>query len=42
MFNISDKIQEQTCMIGFHYKEGVSWITDEDELRLDLKFYISK
>jgi NADH/NAD ratio-sensing transcriptional regulator Rex len=41
MFNVSDKIQESTCMIGFHYKEGVSWISDEDELRLDIKFTLA-
>jgi hypothetical protein len=38
MFNIADSLRESTCMIGFNYKEGVSWVNEDDELRLDMKF----
>lgn len=38
MFNISDSLKESTSMIGFNYKEGISWISDDEELRLDMKF----
>lgn len=37
MFNISDSLKESTNMIGFNYKEGISWVSNDDELRLDLK-----
>lgn len=37
MFNISEQLRDSTCMIGFNYKEGISWISEDDELRLDLK-----
>lgn len=37
MFNISDSLKESTSMIGFNYKEGISWITDDEELKLNLK-----
>lgn len=38
MFNISDELKERTSMIGFNYKEGISWVTDDEQLRLDMKF----
>lgn len=37
MLNISDSLKESTAMIGFNYKEGICWISDETELKLDLK-----
>ena len=42
MYNISDTIKEETSMIGFNYKEGISWISNDDELHLDLKFTLKK
>lgn len=38
MFNIAETLQDSTCMIGFNYKEGICWVTDDDELCLDMKF----
>lgn len=37
MFNVSEETLKETGNIGFKYKEGVSWISDENELKLDIK-----
>lgn len=41
MFNISGDIAEKTNMIGFNYKEGISWVTEDNELKLDLKITLT-
>lgn len=37
MYNLDNEVRMKTSSIGFRYKEGISWITEDDELRLDLK-----
>lgn len=36
-FNIDDKIIEECNSFGFNFKEGVSWILEDDTLKLSLK-----
>ena len=36
IFNISDQVRSDCNSLGFDYEEGVSWITDEEYLRLKL------
>lgn len=37
MYNLDDEIKLKTSSIGFKYEEGISWITNDEELKLDLK-----
>ena len=37
IFNVSDDIMDQCSHYGFQYKEGLPWVTDEQELTLKLK-----
>lgn len=37
MYNLDDKVKNDTSMIGFMYKEGISWVNDEDSLKLNIK-----
>lgn len=42
LFKISDEVYEMTNGYGFTYKEGVSWITDENMLYLKLRLEASE
>lgn len=42
MYNIQDSLKESTGMIGFNYKENISWVTDDDTLKLDLKLTLKE
>lgn len=37
IFNVSDDVMDRCSHHGFHYKEGLSWVTDEQQLTLKLK-----
>ena len=37
IFNVSDDVMDQCSHHGFHYKEGLSWVTDDQQLTLKLK-----
>lgn len=37
IFNVSDDVMDQCSHYGFHYKEGLSWVTDDHQLTLKLK-----
>lgn len=37
MYNIDDKVKNETSMIGFRYKEGIHWISEDKTLKLNLK-----
>lgn len=39
MFRLDDSIIDKTSMIGFIYKEDVSWITKDEVLKLNLRLY---
>lgn len=37
LFNVDDKVLEQCGGLGFDYKEDISWITEDNKLKLILK-----
>lgn len=37
MYNLEDDVKIKTAMVGFKYKEGISWINDDSILKLHLK-----
>lgn len=37
MYNLEDDIKIKTAMVGFKYKEGISWISDDKILKLHFK-----
>lgn len=37
MYNLDSETKLKTSSVGFRYKEGIEWISDETELKLDLK-----
>lgn len=37
LFNVDDDVNDKCKGYGFNYKEGVSWVTDEEELKLRIK-----
>lgn len=39
MFNLDDDVKAETSNVGFLYKEEISWVTDDDVLKLNLKMY---
>lgn len=39
IFKLSEEIEVATSGIGFMYKEGVRWVTDDNSLILDLELY---
>ena len=41
LFSITDDVRKQCNSYGFEYDEGVSWVNNEDLLRLKLKVYLS-
>lgn len=42
IFKIDDKIKESCNGFGFEYKENVSWITENDKLKLVLKLILAE
>ncbi|MGO0904997.1 hypothetical protein ACTPC6_04405 [Clostridioides difficile] len=40
MYNLEDDMKIKTGMIGFKYKEGISWISDDKVLKLHLKIHL--
>ena len=41
VFSIDDEVVERCGGYGFEYKEGLSWVTDDETLRLRLKISVS-
>lgn len=41
MFNLDDDVVLKTSSVGFKYKEGISWVSNDDELTLDLKITLN-
>lgn len=39
MFNLDDEVKTNTANIGFLYKEDISWITEDDVLKLNIRLY---
>ena len=39
LYNLDEEVINKTSMIGFNYKEGISWVTGDNCLKLDLLFY---
>lgn len=39
MFNLDEDVKAKTSGVGFLYKEDISWITEDDVLKLNLKMY---
>lgn len=37
MYNLDSETKSKTSSVGFRYKEGIEWISDDDKLKLDLK-----
>lgn len=37
MYNLDNEVRMKTSSVGFKYKEGISWIKEDNELNLDLK-----
>lgn len=37
MYNLEDDVKAKTAMVGFKYKEGISWINDDSVLKLHFK-----
>lgn len=37
MYNLDNQVRMKTSSVGFKYKEGISWIKEGNELKLDLK-----
>ncbi|MDB3083445.1 virion structural protein [Clostridioides difficile] len=40
MYNLEDDIKIKTAMVGFKYKEGISWISDDKILKLHFKIVL--
>lgn len=41
MYNLDNDTKSKTSSVGFRYKEGIEWISDEDSLKLDLKITLN-
>lgn len=42
LYSIDDETKVSTSSVGFKYKEGISWVTDDKELKLDLKISLKE
>jgi hypothetical protein len=42
MFNLDEEVKMKTSMVGFRYKEGISWVSDDKMLNLNLKITFDK